>query len=199
MTSLAKLREFGRGQSVAERCELCSAALDAGHAHLVEPATRRLLCACRACGVLFSARGLSSRYARVPRDSRHLANFQLTDAEWDALMIPIDMAFFFYSTPPGKVVAIYPGPAGATESLLSLGAWEQIAENNPDLSSMEPDVEALLVNRVSAERQYFIAPVDQCYKLVGLIRTRWRGFSGGPDVWEQIHTFFAELKEQARA
>jgi hypothetical protein len=135
----------------------------------------------------------------VPREGRWLTNFQLTDAEWDALMIPIDMAFFFHSTLLGKVVAIYPGPAGATESLLGLGAWERIVESNPVLSSMEPDVEALLVNRVSGERHYFIAPMDQCYRLVGLIRTQWHGFSGGTEVWEQIHTFFAELKEQSRA
>jgi hypothetical protein len=135
----------------------------------------------------------------VPREGRSLENFQLTDAEWDALMIPIDMAFFFRSTPAGKVVAIYPGPAGATESLLSLGAWEKIVENNPELSSMEPDVEALLVNRISDERKYYIVPIDQCYKLVGLIRTRWQGFSGGSEVRQQINIFFAELKEQCCA
>jgi hypothetical protein len=199
VTSLARLREFGRDKPVRERCELCSAALGVGHAHLVEPATRRLLCACQACSILFSVRGLASRYARVPREGRSLENFQLTDAEWDALMIPIDMAFFFRSTPAGKVVAIYPGPAGATESLLSLGAWEKIVENNPELSSMEPDVEALLVNRISDERKYYIVPIDQCYKLVGLIRTRWQGFSGGSEVRQQINTFFAELKEQCCA
>jgi hypothetical protein len=199
VTSLARLREFGREKPVLERCELCSAALGAGHAHLVEPATRRLLCACHACSILFSVRGLASRYVRVPREGRLLENFQLTNADWDALMIPIEMAFFFHSTPAGKVVAIYPGPAGATESLLSLGAWENIVENNPALSSMEPDVEALLVNRVSEERSYYFVPIDQCYKLVGMIRTRWKGFSGGSEVWEQINTFFAELKKQSRA
>lgn len=198
MTSLAKLREFARDKPAVERCELCSAAVGAQHAHLVEPATRKLLCACEACAILFSARGLS-KYARVPRDSRFLADFKMTEAEWDGLMIPIDMAFFFHSTPAGKVVAIYPSPAGPTESLLSLEAWKQIAENNPRLRSMEPDVEALLVNRVGEVREYYIAPMDQCYKLVGLIRAHWRGFSGGSEVWEEIHQFFGALKEQSYA
>ncbi|MGI8989323.1 MAG: DUF5947 family protein [Bryobacteraceae bacterium] len=199
MTALAKLREFAREKPAVERCELCSAALGARHSHLVEPAPRRLLCACEPCAILFSARGLSSKYARVPRSGRFLANFRMSDAEWDSLMIPINMAFFFHSAPAGKVVAIYPSPAGATESLLSLEAWKQIEENNPKLASMEPDVEALLVNRVSQTREYYIAPMDQCYKLVGVIRARWRGFSGGSEVWEEIDRFFADLKEQSHA
>ncbi|MDQ2899154.1 MAG: DUF5947 family protein [Acidobacteriota bacterium] len=199
MTALAKLREFAREKPAVERCELCGAALGTRHSHLAEPAIRRLLCACEPCAILFSGRGLSSKYARVPRDGRFLGHFQMSDAEWDGLMIPINLAFFFHSTPAGKVVAIYPSPAGATESLLSLEAWNRIAENNPRLASMEPDVEALLVNRVSETREYYIAPMDQCFKLVGLIRAHWRGFSGGSEVWEKIDGFFAALKEQSRA
>lgn len=199
MTAIARLREFTREKPVIERCELCSAALNREHSHLVEPANRRLLCACDPCAILFSARGLNAKYARVPRRGRRLDDFQLSDAEWDALMIPINMAFFFHSTPAGRVVAIYPSPAGATESLLTLEAWERIAERNPRLNEMEPDVEALLVNRVSPIREYYVAPMDRCYKLVGLIRRHWRGFSGGSEVWEDINGFFAELKEQAYA
>jgi hypothetical protein len=62
---------------------------------------------------------------------------------------------------------------------------------------MEPDTEALLVNRVKGEREYYIAPIDECYKLVGLIRSSWRGLSGGTEVWEEIGKFFAELKEKS--
>jgi hypothetical protein len=36
--------------------------------------------------------------------------------------------------------------------------------------------------------------IDECYRLVGLIRTRWRGLSGGPDVWTEIGRYFDELK-----
>lgn len=199
MTPLAKLREFGREKPAVEHCELCGAPVGAGHSHLIEPGKRRLVCACDACAVLFSARGLEGKYRRVPRRIRGLPDFQMSDAEWDALMIPIAMAFFFHSTPAGKVIAIYPSPAGATESLLSLDAWEQISENNPKLNAMEPDVEALLVNRVGSAREYFIAPMDECYRLVGLIRAHWRGFSGGTEVWTEIDQFFGGLKERAYA
>jgi hypothetical protein len=94
-------------------------------------------------------------------------------------------------------VALYPSPAGATESLLDLGAWADLVRDNPVLAELEPDVEALLVNRVSATHEYYRVPIDKCYELVGLIRTNWRGLSGGTEAWQAIGQFFAELKAQA--
>ena len=111
-------------------------------------------------------------------------------------MIPIGMAFFFHSTPDGKVVAIYPSPAGPTESLLDLESWQDIVRDNAVLQKMNSDVEALLVNRVGQSREYFLVPIDECYKLVGLIRANWRGLSGGTEVWREIAGFFNELKER---
>ena len=64
-------------------------------------------------------------------------------------------------------MAYYPGPAGATESLLPLDAWEALVSQNPPLQKLQPDVEALLVNRAGKARNYFIAPIDKCYELVG--------------------------------
>jgi hypothetical protein len=118
----------------------------------------------------------------------------MTDAEWDALRLPIDMAFLFDSTPDGRPVALYPGPAGATESLLSLDAWGQLAASNPALADLEPDIEALLVNRLDGAREYYRVPIDCCFALVGLIRTRWGGLSGGADAWQAIRDFFAQLR-----
>ena len=123
----------------------------------------------------------------------------MTDAQWDALLIPINIAFFFKSTPASRVIALYPSPAGATESLLDLAAWEELQADNPWLAKLEPDVEALLVNRVDGERDYYRAPLDQCYALVGLIRARWRGVSGGSDVWVAVGEFFAGLETGASA
>jgi hypothetical protein len=131
-----------------------------------------------------------------------LQEFQLTDAQWDGLMVPIEMAFFYNSTPHGKMIALYPSPAGPTESLLSLDTWTDIVESNPVLNQMSPDVTALLVNRVGHARgqsaaEYYLVPIDECYKLVGLIRTHWRGLSGGTEVWREIGSFFAALKKRA--
>lgn len=196
-TPFAALRRFVRPRAVVERCEMCSAELSADHQHLVDPQTRQLLCACQACAILFSGQA-QTKYRRVPRRIRFLSDFHLTDIQWESLMLPIGMAFFFHSSSAGKTVTLYPSPAGATESLLDLASWDDIVQDNPVLKEMEPDTEALLVNRVRDAREYYIVPIDECYKLVGLIRAQWRGLSGGTEVWEEIGKFFAGLKEKAK-
>ena len=85
------------------------------------------------------------------------------------------------------------------KSLLTLEGWAELVEANSALSALVPDVEALLVNRVGDRRDYFIAPIDRCYELVGLLRVYWRGLSGGTEVWERVGGFFDELRGAARA
>ena len=193
---LAALRHFAQQPLPEERCDFCSLALAEEHEHLVEPASRRLICACYACAVLFSSSG-ETKYRRVPRSIRYLQDFQLPDERWNGLGIPIAMVFFFRSSVANKVAAFYPSPAGPTESLLDLDAWEEIVENNPILKTLTPDVEALLVNRVAATRDYYLAPIDQCYKLTGLMRRHWRGFSGGDAAWVEIGRFFSDLQQRS--
>jgi len=196
--SFGALRRFVRAPAPAERCDLCGSELAPDHQHLIDPASRQIVCSCDACAILFDGQQ-SARYRRVPRRLRALDDFRMTDAQWDSLLIPIGLAFFFYSTPAGRVVAFYPGPAGATESLLDLEGWNDLARENPLLTAMEPDVEALLANRVGQAREYYIAPIDECYRLVGLIRASWRGLSGGSEVWSEIGGFFAGLRERSHA
>jgi hypothetical protein len=88
---------------------------------------------------------------------------------------------------------------GPTESLLELETWEDLEARNPVLETMERDVEALLVNRARGASEHFLVPMDECYKLVGLIRTRWRGFSGGREVWDDISEFFEGLKRRSKS
>jgi len=199
-SSLAGLRQLARKRTPVERCEMCSRELAADHQHLIEPENRKLICACDACAILFTTRA-GTKMRRVPRRVRFLPNFRMTDVQWNSLMIPIEMAFFFHSSPHGRVVAFYPSPAGATESLLALETWNEVGSGNPVLAEMTPDVEALLVNRVGASRgvpaAYYIVPIDECYKLVGLIRLHWRGLSGGTEVWREITSYFAALKQRA--
>ena len=199
------LRQFTRNRSAASRnvehCELCSAGLHQDHPHLVEVASRRILCACDACAMLFDGME-KSKYKRVSRDAQYLKNFAMTDGQWESLMIPINMAFLFRSSIENRIVALYPSPAGAVESLLPLDAWAEIVEINPILHQLKSDVEALLVNRVGhahglREAEYYIAPIDECYKLVGLIRANWKGLSGGAEVWTEVARFFTELRTKA--
>jgi len=200
--ALGVLRQF-RGvrrpsSRALEHCELCSAALHPEHPHLVELASRQLVCACDGCALLFDGQE-RSKYKRVSRRIQFLENFKMTDAQWDSLCIPINLAFFFRSSIEGRTIAFYPSPAGAVESSLTLAAWNLIAECNSGLQHMQSDVEALLVNRVGnpdhgTSAQCYIAPIDQCYKLVGLIRANWKGLSGGTEVWAEVDRFFADLR-----
>jgi hypothetical protein len=191
------LRRFRQPQATQERCELCSAGLSANHRHLLEISAHRIVCTCDPCAFRFQDVA-GGRFKLIPRDIWRLPQFSLSDAEWENLALPINLTFFFYSTPEQKIKALYPGPAGATESLLPLAAWNSLAERNSRLSIMQPDVEAFLVNRVGTKREYFIVPIDLCFELVGLIRVHWRGLSGGDAVWRHVDNFFARLNTDSR-
>lgn len=188
-----------RRQAAPEACDLCGEEVPAEHRHLLNVATRELACACRACSILFHDPAASEgRYRLIPDRRLFLEGFRMTDAQWEGLRIPVDVAFFFHSAPAGRVVAFYPSPMGPTESLLKLETWQELERENPILAEMEEDVEALLVNRVRGAREHYIVPMDRCYGLVGLIRTNWRGLGGGQEVWEEIGDFFEDLRRGAR-
>ena len=114
-----------------------------------------------------------------------LEELELDDEAWAAFGIPIGLAFFFRSSAGGRTVALYPSPAGATECELDLEPWERLRAANPVLTGLEPDAEALIVNRLADPPQHAIAPIDECYRLVGLIRASGRnlgrGRAGGRD------------------
>jgi Family of unknown function (DUF5947) len=186
-------------QATQEVCELCGEPIPADHRHLLDVSSRELMCACQACKILFDRREAGAGHYRLVPDRRlRIVDFRLDDAGWDDLRIPVEMAFFFYSTRDERVSAFYPSPAGPTESLLELEAWTELAAANPVLAEMEPDVEALLVSHARNMREHWLVPIDDCYELVGVIRTRWRGFSGGEEVWAEIDRFFDDLPTRER-
>jgi len=195
--AFAVLRRFARRRTPAEHCELCSAELQPTHPHLLEVEKRQILCSCEPCAVLFSGQG-AAHYRRIPRDTRKLPDFVMSDELWQSLMIPINLAFFYRQSATGKVLAMYPSPAGAIESTLSFDTWSEIESQNPVLRKIEPEVQTLLVNRVGQTREYYLAPIDQCYRLAGIIRLHWKGLSGGNEVWQHIAQFFAEVRGDNR-
>src|SRR5262249_44383820 len=151
-----------------EQCEFCSQPLSSEHRHLLEVAARKIVCACDPCAMRFE--NVIGRWKLIPRDARPLPDFRMTDAQWSELALPINLAFLFHSTPANKAVAMYPSPAGAMQSLLPLTSWETMVAENAALAEMQPDVEALLVNRLEGMGEYYIAPIDVCFELSGLIR-----------------------------
>jgi hypothetical protein len=179
-----------------ERCELCSAMLRGSHQHLWEVSKRQAICSCDACAILFSDQS-GPRFRRIPRDVRSLSEFSLSDEQWAALNIPVDVAFFYKDSTAERTVAMYPSPAGATESALTFDSWVEIESDNPALRGMQPDVEALLVRRGRSAHQQYLVPIDECYRLVGIIRMGWRGLSGGSEVWSEIARFFDDLQKRA--
>ncbi|NMO91317.1 DUF5947 family protein [Actinomycetospora sp. TBRC 11914] len=188
-----------------ERCDLCAAAIPDGHPHLVRPGERSLRCACRPCALLFSGDragadgAFVAGYRTVPDRYRRDPGFTLTDAAWDALRIPVSTAFFLVDSTRDGVLACYPSPAGATESELDLAHFGEGVGASRLAALLEPDVEALLVRRPRGERtECFLVPVDACYRLVGLVRSTWKGFDGGAAAWAAIDGFFDDVRARAR-
>jgi hypothetical protein len=65
------------------------------------------------------------------------------------------------------------------------------------LRDLEPDAEALIVNRMADPPMFAIAPIDRCYMLVGLVKASWEGISGGSGVERAIERYFDELRAVA--
>jgi Family of unknown function (DUF5947) len=184
-----------------EVCELCNEAIPDSHGHLVDLDARTLLCACRACYLLFLSEGAGGAHFRsVPERYVAFPDFQLSPERWDALQIPVSVAFFFLNSSLGRVAAFYPGPAGATESELPLDTWTEVTRANPQLDTLQPDVEAFLVRSKATHggAECYIVPIDACYELVGHLRRLWRGFDGGQEANAKLDEFFDDIRSRAR-
>ena len=207
-------RDADAARADAERCEMCREVLNDRHGHLVEVEKRSLTCACRACYLLFTHSGAGGgRYRAVPERVYYDPDRPLTDADWNELQIPVAMAFFFYNSALGHVVAGYPSPGGATECELDLSAWDRLAAGYPLLAALAPDVEAIFVSRQagqggisppsppgppSGRYEVFLIPIDECYSLVGELRLRWQGFDGGAEAHAALAAFLDSLRRRAQ-
>jgi len=188
-----------QARGAEERCELCGAAIEPEHRHVADVQARTLLCACRGCAILLGRQGAGGgHYRLVPERRLLLRVLELDDERWATLQVPVDLAFFFHSSTAGRVVALYPSPVGATESQLALEAWDGLEATNPVLAELEPDVEALLVRGTGAARESFLVPISDCYELVALIRSRWKGLAGGSEVAAEVGRFFDMLRTRER-
>jgi hypothetical protein len=193
------LRRFAapppRTAAEPERCVLCGSVVTEDHRHLVDTQDRSIVCACTACGLLFTHEGAAGgRYRAVPDRVLREPSGPLASAEWTALAIPVSTAFFFINSALGRVVASYPSPAGVTECELDLAAWDELAAAHPLLRALVPDVEAILVARL----EVFLVPIDVCYRLAGALRLNWHGFDGGAEVRGILADLLAELRRRAR-
>jgi Family of unknown function (DUF5947) len=183
-----------------ERCEMCAETIAADrHQHVVNLTARQLMCVCRGCYLLFTDPAAELRYRAVPDRYLALPGLAVDRGSWDALQIPVGLAFFFRNSALGRFVAFYPGPAGACESELDIAAFDELTAGDPRAAGMADDVEALLV-RVPGDGapQSFLVPIDACYEFVGGLRMLWRGFDGGRQAHEYIDGFFTTVADRSR-
>jgi Family of unknown function (DUF5947) len=202
--ALARMRGLARAGSgrpdaaprepPAERCDLCHTTLPDDHRHMLHLVDRRIVCTCEACWALHSG---DAEYRPTGMRELWLNDFRCDEETWAGFQIPIGLAFFMRSTITDSVVAFYPSPAGATESELALESWERLVAANPVLEQLDADAEALVANRMSEPAEYAILPIDRCYELVGLIKSRWEGISGGSAIEQAVPEFFDRVRARA--
>jgi hypothetical protein len=193
MEAFRALAPFARRDKAAgTRCELCSAPIADGHAHVVELAARAIRCACGACAVLFRDAGAGGgRFRTVPDRVLKVSPFSPSAAEWARLEVPVQLAFLVRRD---GWTAFYPSPAGAVEAPLSQRAAEALVELIPLSSGLEREIEALLLHRSrTGEARCFVVPIIVGYQLVDLVRRHWRGFDGGDEARKAIEDFFLRL------
>jgi Family of unknown function (DUF5947) len=190
---------------------MCAAEIPAGHGHLADVEASMLICACRACYLLFThSQAGRGRYRAVPDRYRSDPAHPLSVADWDALEIPVGLAFFLRRSAGGEVTGFYPSPAGATECRLDLEAWQRIEGSHPMLTAAAPDVEAILIYRADvgdrgpisrgdAGVDCFLVPIDACYELAGRMRLLWRGFDGGSEARASIAEFLDGVRARSAA
>jgi hypothetical protein len=188
-------------QPAGERCEMCSESIADEHQHVVNVEGRQLMCVCRGCYLLFTDTNAQLRYRAIPDRYLTFPDFALDRREWEALQIPVGLAFFFRNSALGRTVAFYPGPAGATESELDLSAWKNIRDADSRVDMLADDTEALIVrvpDEQEAAPESFLVPIDACYEFVGRLRMLWRGFDGGQQVRDFITEFFDQVKARSK-
>jgi hypothetical protein len=191
---VSQLRDLVKPVELDEKCDVCERPIPADHRHMIHLVERRILCVCEPCLALRSG---DAEFRPTGRRVLWFEDFELSDELWASFQVPIGLAFFFFSGSASRVVGMYPSPAGATECELYLEAWEELKELNPTLNNLEADIEALVINRLADPHQYAVVPIDKASELVGLIKSKWQGISGGAALKEAVSAFFESIRQAA--
>ncbi len=181
-------------QDSSPRCEFCTNTLDGRRRNLFDTTSGAVSCARPSCGVLFDHGDGGGRRKFIRSRPRRLDDFALDDLAWITLGVPVGLAFFVRDGASGAVTVFYPDPIGIMRTEVDPECWKTISEPNPVLSDMDSDVEALLIDRLREPAEYWLLPLDECQRLTAVLRTHWRGFGGGTEVYEHIDRFFARLR-----
>jgi hypothetical protein len=180
-----------RRREAQEHCDLCRQPVTSGHRHLLDTGSGEVLCTCQACSILFGRAAASDGHYRLLPDRR----VPLAGVSAARLGVPVGLAFFIIQ-PDGAVLAHYPSPAGATRWQVEASAWQDVISGCPALAGLVPQVEALLINTTGHRREAWLVPIDDCYRLVAVVRREWKGLTGGDRIRPEIERFFDELRRQ---
>jgi hypothetical protein len=184
---LARLRP----STAHERCTLCSAPIGAKHDHLDSPERREIACACDGCALIIP----SSEYARYRRVPRGVQRVGVVDvAGWlDRLNVPVGIVAIVRDDRDGARLA-YPGPAGLVEATVDPAVWSALCSDVPAVAGLVPETEALVWSALTQE--VLRTGIDVVFRLVGELRTHWRGIHGGEGP-AALARVLAELVEEA--
>lgn len=189
--ALERVIRAAKRRQAAQGCDLCGEPLPGEHRHLLDIGGDAALCACLPCFLLFDREAAGGgHYRQIPRRRRRLPVVATA-----ALGVPVGLAFFVAGD-DGTVRAHYPSPAGPARWEVGAGAWRDVLGRHRFLRDLAPEVEALLVNTARGRNDHWLVPIDDCFRLVALVRREWRGLSGGGAVWAEIERFFGELTER---
>jgi hypothetical protein len=179
----------------SERCDICATPVGESHPHVLQIAPRAILCSCRSCAVLFADSSASgARFRTIPDQVLVDPRTPLGEAQWAALGIPVGLAFVVRDASGGA--AFYPSPAGPVQTEIDADAWAALVASVPLAGLVQQDVQALLIHRARGGGiECFVAPVDECFSLVGAVRMHWSGFDGG----DEVRRVIAELLDRMRA
>ncbi|MFE9690144.1 DUF5947 family protein [Micromonospora sp. NPDC005806] len=184
------IRRTRQRAATVERCGMCAGPVGPAHRHVWDEQDGELMCACPPCSLLFEREAAGAgRYQLVPTQGS-----ELTGLSVDELGVPVGLVFFVKQR-DGRVLGHYPSPLGTTESEIDADAWRTVEARSPALAELKPRVEAFLVwtGTLRGGSQQWVVPVDDCFRLVALIRQHWTGMSGGSAVWREIPRFFDDL------
>jgi hypothetical protein len=188
LPSLASFARRVERPAPQSTCELCRAPIGEPHRHVVEIGQRGVQCVCQACGLLFASGETSLPYRTV--SDRVVAGAGISATAWATVGVPVSLAFFVRSR--GRVAVSYPGPAGIVDGDVEP---EALAAVTPLARELADDIEALLVHgeRGAATLACYLVPITTAFELAGMLRSTWRGISGGDETQARLAALFADL------
>lgn len=191
-SAVQALRRFREASTDATRCAFCGMAVESAHPHRLDPEGWQVICACNACD---RDRADEPRLRRVGHRVEKIEDPRVGERMLMVVDVPVGLAFFTRTRRAANV--FYPAPTGTAEARIDVETWAALEAELPEVARLEPEVEAIVVSL--SPRRTFVVPIDECFRLAGMLRSAWVGWSGGAEARSAIEDFFATLETRANS